>query len=155
MKFIQAILLSLLTITAQAGEAEPQIHVNDAWARATFAMAPTAAVYMQLNNQGEADKLTGVTVPAKIAAEAQIHSMQMQGDMMRMQQLPSLGLPAGDQVSLQPGGLHIMLLGLKAPLTEGMQFPLTMRFANAGEITIPVKVQKQAKDNKHQGHHHH
>ncbi len=101
----------------------------------------TGAAYLSIENQGrEADRLTGVASPAAEAAE--IHEMKMDGAIMRMRQLPGIDLPAGGKTALEPGGNHIMLIGLKAPLKEGDKFPLTLTFAKAGKVEVEVIVQK-------------
>ena len=67
--------------------------------------------------------------------------MAMQGDVMRMREVNAIDLPAGKTVELKPGGLHIMLVGLKAPLKAGERFAMKLRFEKAGEVTIDVPVE--------------
>jgi copper(I)-binding protein len=63
---------------------------------------------------------------------------------MRMRQVSSIDVPAGGTVSLQPGGLHIMLIDLKEPLRQGETFPLTLTFAKAGKVAVDVPVKSPA-----------
>jgi copper(I)-binding protein len=67
--------------------------------------------------------------------------MTMDGDVMRMRQVDAIDVPAGRTVELKPGGLHLMFMDLKAPLTNGTRFPLTLRFEKAGEVQVQVQVQ--------------
>ena len=113
------------------------IEITDAWARATPGGASIGAAYITLRS-ANADRLTGVATP--VAGEAQLHQMTMAGGIAKMRPMAALDLPAGQNVTLQPGGVHIMLIGLKAPLKPGEHFPLTLHFAKAGtrEITVAV-----------------
>ena len=87
---------------------------------------------------------------------AEMHEMAMDGSVMRMRQVDAIDLPAGQAVELKPGGLHIMLMDLKAPLKAGDTVPLTLRFEKAGEHTVqvPVRAAPAAAASGH-GHHHH
>lgn len=114
------------------------IEVRNAWARATPGGASTGAAYMTLQSPS-GDSLIGASTP--VARKAEMHEMTMSGTVMKMRQLSAVPLPPGQKVTLQPGHIHIMLLGLKKPLRVGESFPLTLDFAKAGrrEITVPVE----------------
>lgn len=119
------------------------ITVTDTYARASAGAAQVGAAFMTIGNSGTtADSLVAASTPA--AAETELHTHMMEGDMMRMRQIPSIDVPAGGTVALQPGGLHVMLMGLKAPLKEGETFPLTLKFAKAGDLTVQVPVKSVA-----------
>jgi hypothetical protein len=75
-----------------------------------------------------------------VAERVELHSMQMQGDVMRMRQVDAIELPAGATVELAPGGLHLMLMGLKSPLKAGERLPLVLRFEKAGELKTELVV---------------
>ena len=119
-----------------AGAAD--IRVEDAWARASAGAARNGAAYVTLVNRGAAAALIGVESSA--AARAELHMHIMDGDMARMRPAGSVPLPAGARVALAPGGLHIMLLGLRAPLREGASFPMTLRFDDGDSRAIEVIV---------------
>jgi periplasmic copper chaperone A len=121
--------------TAQTGD--PQ--VTNAWARATPGAAQTAAAYVTMMSAA-GDRLTAVSTPA--AQKADLHTMTMDGNVMKMRQVDGIDLPPGQAVTLKPGGYHIMLTGLAQPLKEGQTFPLTLTFANAGAHDVTVTVQK-------------
>jgi copper(I)-binding protein len=114
------------------------IDIGHPWARPTAAGQPTGGGYLKLANGGPADKL--LSASSDVAAAVELHSMSLDGNVMRMRQVDAIDLPAGQTVELKPGGLHLMLVGLKAPLKEGASFPLKLRFEKAGEVTVDVKV---------------
>jgi periplasmic copper chaperone A len=122
-------------VLAQTGD--PQI--TDAWARATPGAAQTAATYVTIVSSA-GDRLTGASTA--VAQKAELHSMTMDGNVMKMRQVDGIDLPAGKTVTLKPGGYHIMLTGLAQPLTEGQSFPLTLTFDKAGTRDVTVTVQK-------------
>jgi hypothetical protein len=79
-----------------------------------------------------------------VAARAEFHEHSMAGMVMKMRPLAGLAIPAEQTVALAPGGMHIMLVGLKAPLREGQSFVLTLTFAKAGPQMVTVMVGKVA-----------
>jgi periplasmic copper chaperone A len=138
---IAAALAALVLAAAPALAAEPaKIVVTQAWARAAGGMTQSGAAYLTLVNRGPTDdRLVGVTTPA--ARLAQLHEMSTDSrNVMHMRQVDGIALPAGKTVTLAPGGQHLMLMQLAAPLKPGETFPLTLRFAKSGERTVEVKV---------------
>ena len=110
-----------------------------AWARATAPGQESGGIFLTLRNRGgAADRLIGGSSPAAGAVE--IHSMTMDGDVMRMRRQPDVEIAPGQSVTLEPGGTHLMLMGVKAPLAAGAAFPLTLQFAQSGQKQIEVKV---------------
>ena len=133
-----ALSLSALFLAAAApalAHDHAAIRISDAWCPPTPPGAPTAAGYLTITNSGRTpDRLIGETSP--VAVTVQLHSMTMQGQIMRMRAAAE-GLPvAGGQVrAVQPGGeMHLMLIGLKRPLRAGEHVPLALTFAHAGRI---------------------
>jgi copper(I)-binding protein len=100
----------------------------------------TGAAYFAVESKGAADRLVSAASPA--AEKTELHSMTMEGNVMRMRQVEGIDVPAGGKAVLQSGGLHVMLIGLKAPLREGDKFPLTLTFAKAGKVEVEVIVEK-------------
>lgn len=89
------------------------------------------------------DTLVALSVPADVAGRIEIHSMVANAEgQMEMHQIPFLELPAGADVELKPGGMHLMLFQLARPLVEGESFPLTLRFARGGEKVIEVPIRE-------------
>lgn len=138
--FCAAAALILASLACQAHSYKAgAIDIGHPWARPTAAGQPTGAGYLKLTNGGsDADKL--LSAGSDMAAAVELHSMRLDGAVMRMRQVDAIELPAGQTVELKPGGLHLMLVGLKAPLKEGDSFPLKLKFEKAGEVTVEVKV---------------
>lgn len=115
------------------------VEVRGAWARATAPGQETGGVFLTIRNSGDVeDRLTGGSTPASEAVE--IHSMTMDGNVMRMRRQPHLTIPARSDLRLAPGGTHLMLLGLRSPLVVGSRFPLNLEFAKSGEKQVEVRV---------------
>ena len=118
--------------------AEPSIHIVDAWARATPPGVENGAVYCKILNHGGADKLVGARSSA--ARGAEIHTSVADNGVVEMRRTDALPIGAGASVELAPGGTHVMLVGLAAPLVAGAKVELTLVFAIAGEIAIELPV---------------
>lgn len=116
-----------------------ELVVKDAWARATPGGAQIGAVYATITSP-TTDRLIGVASPT--AKTVGLHSMSMDGGVMRMRGVAVIDIPAGEPVALKPGGFHIMLEGLTQPLQEGQTFPLTLSFEKAGDRQVTVTVMK-------------
>jgi copper(I)-binding protein len=132
------IVAAVAALAACSQPSGPEVKVTDAWARAT-APGQGGAVYATIDNKGGiGDRL--VSVATDRASMAMIHEGGMENGVARMRMVHSLDIPATAQVKLAPGGNHIMLEGLKAPLAAGDSFELTMQFERSGKIAIPVAV---------------
>lgn len=104
-------------------------------------MGPTSAIYMILSNGGkEADAL--VAVKAEVSVKVELHQTTVTNDVMRMEPVDKIEIPAGGQVELKKGGLHVMLLGVKQELKAGDLFKATLLFSKAGEIPVEVEVRE-------------
>lgn len=116
------------------------LQISGAFSRATLPNAPVGAGYVTILNTGpNDDRLVSASSP--VAGVAQLHEMKMEGDVMKMAELPDgIAIPAGSTVTLSPGGLHIMLMDLKQPLVEGTMVPLTLTFEKSGTIEIQLAV---------------
>jgi len=133
---------------------QANVMVMNAYARATFAMAKTGAVYFTLHNHGDSDKtLTSVSVSEDVASEAQIHTTEMDGDVMKMRELTDgVTVKAGEMVSFESGGYHVMLLGLAKGLEEGSEFSLTLSFDDSSQLEVLLPVKKDGTKGHHQHH---
>jgi copper(I)-binding protein len=138
-------LLALAALSAGPVNAQPAkskaIDIQRPWLRPTPPGAPNGGGYMTIvNNGAAADRLLGGSTP--VAARIEVHEMSMDGSIMRMRKLDAgLALPPGKAVELKPGGLHIMVMGLKRPLKAGERVSVTLRFEKAGAVTIDMPVQ--------------
>jgi copper(I)-binding protein len=129
--------------------------IHHPWSRATPPSAKVGAGYLAVVNRGASpDRLVGARSPA--AGRVEIHEMRMDGGIMRMRALDGgLELPPGGRVELKPGGFHLMLLDLKAPLREGAAVPLTLVFQRAGQVDVELKIEPAAARQSGHGAHGH
>jgi hypothetical protein len=143
---------------ACGGAEGPAIEAHNVWARpamagagmqseggtgmAGMAAAGTGAVFLRLTNDGnEADRLTGGRTD--VAEVVEIHETVMEDDVMHMQMLADgLEIPAGGEVVLQPGGYHVMLIGMKRDLAVGDEFALELDFEKSGTMAVQVQVKQ-------------
>ncbi len=117
-----------------------EIDIGHPYARPTREGQMVGAGYLKLANKGPVDRLVAASSPA--AGTVEIHSMSMEGDVMKMRQVDAIELATGQTVELKPGGYHLMLMGLKAPLKVGDKFPLTLKFEKSGEVVVRVNVEE-------------
>ena len=116
------------------------IQVGDVHAAATPPVADVGAVYLWIANHGaKGDSLISLESP--IAGKVEIHRTTRLNGVMQMREVAALECPPGATVKVEPGGLHIMLVNLKHPLVAGSTFPLSMKFRDAGMLTVQVSVQ--------------
>lgn len=114
--------------------------IGHPWARATVGTSRPGGAYLTVTNKGaEADRLIGAE--CAIAERVELHRSGMEGGMMRMTPVEAIEVPAGGKVALEPGGYHLMLLGLKQPLSAGTKVPLTLVFEKAGRVAVEVSVE--------------
>lgn len=133
-----ALLLSL----ALAAPALAQVSIKEPWVRATVTQQKATGAFMQLQ-AASATRLVEVSSPA--AGVVEIHEMVMDGSTMRMRAMPGLDLPAGRSVELKPGGYHVMLMDLKAPIAAGQDVPLTLVFEGADKKRQAVEIKAPAR----------
>jgi len=130
------------------------IMIHDGWARASIGKAPNSAAYMLLMTEGEeTDKLVAVATPA--ADRAELHNHLVEDGIAKMRPVEAIEVAPGEMTPLEPGGLHIMLMGLKGKLSEGSTLPLTLTFEKAGQVTLELPVRgirgtaKTSEDHNH------
>ena len=137
MNLVRPIVLAAALAAAPAALA--QVAVTDAWVRGTVASQKATGAFMQLKSASDVS-LVGASSPV-----AEIHEMKMDAGVMRMSAVAALPLPAGKTVELKPGGYHVMLMALKAPLKEGDAVQVTLTFKDkdgresAVVVNAPVK----------------
>ncbi|MDQ7970148.1 MAG: copper chaperone PCu(A)C [Oxalicibacterium faecigallinarum] len=152
-----AIMTSLLAPLSQAqhvhGDSPIQIH--QATARATVPGQTSGGAYLTLENHG---KINDALLSAQSAAakSMEIHTMSMEGNVMRMREVARIDIAAGQKVAMEPGkGYHLMLMGLKAPLKAGDKVPVTLTFEKAGKVETTLEVKDSQTANQKQGGHQH
>lgn len=129
-------LVSATPALAQSQPAQAPV-VEKAWSRAALA-GRNGAAFFTIMPGATADTLTGTSSP--VAAKTELHRTVRKGDVMEMLPVASVPVAPGKPVTFAPGGYHVMLIGLKQALKPGETFPLTLRFAHAGEQTVTVTV---------------
>ena len=133
---------ALFALALLAGQAHAQatapVAVDGAWARATVQGQKATGAFMRLTAKDGA-RLVRAESPA--AGVVEVHEMKMEGNVMKMRALPGLDLPAGQAVELKPGGYHVMLMDLKAPLAKGSSVPMTLVFQDAKGVQSQQQVQ--------------
>ena len=142
---LRTLLPCLCLAAAQLASAQAQAPVTavGAWARASVQGQRSSGAFMTLT---ASEPLTLVGASTPVAGLAEVHEMKMEGDVMRMRPVQALELPANKPVQLSPGGYHLMLQELKAPLKPGTTIPITLAFRTArGEqrqlaLQVPVSV---------------
>ncbi|OLF56325.1 copper chaperone PCu(A)C [Pseudomonas chlororaphis] len=146
---LQALLLAALLLPTGFAAAHEykagELQIAHPWSQELPPNAPTVAAYFVIHNTGaNADRLLGVDSP--IAAKAELHEHVQEGDLMKMQQVPSVAIAPGAMVTFAPMAYHVMLLELKdrSLLRDGKRFPLTLHFEKSGDVTVDVAVQKEA-----------
>lgn len=138
----------LLLLDACSEPAPPPVQVSivefrDAWARATARGQTSGAIYVTIVNRGGADdRLLGVTTAR--TGTAMIHATETLDGVARMRMVGALPIPAKATVALAPGGTHVMLDGMTAPLVVGEKIELTLRFEKAGTKLVTVNVNAPA-----------
>jgi copper(I)-binding protein len=137
------VVLAAACTPAQPGSSEAGgamgIVASDVWARA--AATGNSAAYMILRNGGAtADRL--IKAESDVAGAVELHKTTMEGNMMKMAPVDGILLPAQGQAELKPGGLHVMLIGLKRELKAGDKLKLKLHFEKAGVQEIEAEVRK-------------
>jgi copper(I)-binding protein len=142
--FVAFALLAAACTPAPQEDAQPpsaMLSLADGWAAPTPNGVDVSAGYITIENSGgAADRLVSVTSPR--AERVEIHEMEMDGAVMRMRAVPQLEIPAGGAVTLAPGGLHLMFIGVTTPFAEGETIPVELTFEQSGAVgaALPVRI---------------
>jgi copper(I)-binding protein len=126
----------------QAEEAvAADIVITQAWSRATPGGSRVAGGYLTIENNGTAsDRL--LSASTNVAKKVEIHEMAVTDGVMTMRPVEGgLAIEPGRTVNFAPGGLHLMIVGLSAPLKQGDRVVVLLNFEKAGEIAVPFDVQ--------------
>ena len=142
MKRAVGTLIAIALVAAGCGGGG-EVTVDDVWARTSPSLADAGAVYMTITGGDTEDRLVAVSVPAEVAAVAQVHETSADdAGMMSMQEVGEIDVPAGGTLMLEPGGYHVMLMQLAEPLVTGATFEVTLSFESAGDMTVSVEVRE-------------
>jgi periplasmic copper chaperone A len=124
---------------SSAAEQAADVTVGDAWVRESLPGRPATAAYLTLENRGPRDvRLVGGRTAA--ARVLELHEMRTERGTMKMRRIDGVTIPAGGKVALEPGGLHLMLIGLSQPLRPGARVELVLRFQDGSERVVEARV---------------
>ncbi len=122
------------------------VTISDAWSPPLPPVAESGVAYLKLSNhEMKADRLVSASAP--VSERVEFHTSVKSGSMMMMEKMQAIGLPAHGNEALVPGGMHLVLIKLKAPLQKDTRFPLTLTFEHAGTVTVDVAVRSPARAN--------
>ncbi len=124
-------------LLALAGSASAEVVVSEAWIRLLPPGVSTTAAYATLTSDDD-DRLVAAATP--IAMSAEIHESAMENGVMQMNHIEAIALPAGETVTLSPGGLHLMVMGLQQTLEAGQQVEMQLEFDESGTQTVMFEV---------------
>lgn len=152
MKWCAVLLSGLISFTTFA--AELNVDADDLWLRQSIPGQSNGAGFGSITNNGSQDiQLIGGGIA--IADDVEIHRHVREGEQMRMEAMDALTIPAGQSVTLQPGGYHLMLMNLSEPLAVGDEHELTLVFSDGAilKVKVPVKELVQRRESSHDHHH--
>jgi copper(I)-binding protein len=144
-------LIALVAVSGAQAVASPaegnaivrdQLSVRGAWVAEALPGQSMTAAYMTISNEGDVDEEL-VSVESEIAEKLEIHEMVQQGEMMRMRKVDSIVIGPGEEMALEPGGLHIMLIGLTREIKEGDTVELNLIFESGATLTVSAPVKKR------------
>lgn len=151
--FLSTIALSTAASAMDAVKAG-DLTIEPGWARASATpIAKAGAAFFVIHNAGGSDD-TLVGAESAIAGKAEVHTHKHENGVMKMMPAGDVTVPAGGMAAMEPGGLHVMLMGLNAPLKEGEHFEVTLKFTKAGDVTVPVMTKGVAAKGPGDGHGH-
>ncbi len=135
-----ATLLVASPVLAQAHEVKVgDLTLKHPHVRASMGMSPTTAGYLVIENDSKSGERL-VSATCTCAKMVMIHKTEIKNGMASMKALDGLDIPAGGRAELAPGGTHLMVMGLKAPIKSGTMVNMTLTFAKAGRVTVPFMV---------------
>lgn len=128
----------MLSLGAIAGAAD-SVTVQDPYVRLAPPNAPATGAFMVIRNGGDKDvKVVKASNPASKVTE--LHTHLNEGGVMKMRPVPAIDIKAKGEAVLKPGGLHVMLIDLKAPMKEGDIVPITLNFDDGSSKQVDAKV---------------
>jgi copper(I)-binding protein len=146
---LRALFVIALTLVASASSASDELIISDAWVRATPPGKMMTAGYASIENMSK-DVITITGVSAQVAGHTSLHETRIERDRSTMRPVAELSIQAGERVSLKPGGLHIMLMKLSEPLTDGQSIDICLELENNDSLCSAFSVARH-----HKAAHHH
>ncbi|HEX9706568.1 MAG TPA: copper chaperone PCu(A)C [Steroidobacteraceae bacterium] len=135
------IALLVVSLFAAGPALAGELTVTDAWSRTTPPGVTVGVVYFKIHNDtAKSDRL--LKLKASVASSVQVHRTEVIEGVARMRDVAVLHVAPGERVAFEPGGMHVMLMGLKKPLVEGQKFDLELLFEVAGPRKVRVVIKK-------------
>lgn len=153
MLFASALLLGSTVVSAHSFQAG-DLDIAHPWARPLPPVATVGVTYFTVTNNGDTDDVL-LSAESPIADKVEIHTHIKEGELMKMRKLDDLTIAAHGEQKLAPGGLHLMLMGLKEVPAVDTKFPVTLYFKEAGKVEIEVAVDAEEKGATVEDHSHH
>lgn len=151
MKLTQLAALAVFVFTAGTAMADETLKIEKPHAFETPPTAGAGGGFMSITNMGETDD-TLIAVRADFP-RVELHTTEFTDDVARMKHVEEITIPAGETVALEPGGYHVMLMGIQGmPLVAGESFPATLVFEHAGEVAVTFDI--VTRDMDHANHDH-
>ena len=145
---LRALFIIALTLISSASDASDTLIISDAWVRATPPGKMMTAGYASLENVSK-DVITITGVSAEIAGHTSLHETRIERDRSTMRPVAQLSIKAGESVSLKPGGLHIMLMKLSEPLSDGQNIDICLELENNDSLCSAFSVARHRKAEHH------
>lgn len=137
---VKSLVATSVILLSLVGSAMAEVVVEDAWSRASIGINRPGAAYMKISNAGdETMVLIGLRTGLAMKPEVHLSSINDKG-VSSMLPAGEIEIAAGQTIELKPGGLHVMLMGLRQPMVEGDTFFLTLLFADDNEVTVTVPI---------------
>ncbi len=147
------LLVALVMVAAQCGSVSnqesaapaveesngPKIMVMEAWSRPSPMMAGNGVIYMTLMNNGNNDDVL-LGLETDVAETVELHETKMENDVMKMSPIANIQVPAGGSATLEPGGMHVMLINLKQELVAGEKVAFTLNFEKSGPMVVEAEI---------------
>ena len=142
-KLFSVLLLATAFVAGSAIASDDEVKIGalkieDAKARATVPAQKMSGGFMKIENKGGADKLLAAS--SSVSKTMELHTMSMEGNVMKMREIKGIDIPANGKVELKSGGLHLMFIDLKEQLKPGSTIKVKLKFEKAGEVEVPFKV---------------
>ena len=133
------------------------LKIEHGYAMETRPGQPNGGAFIEVENRGKrVERLLSVSFPKTVSERGELHTMKHENGKMIMREVPKFEIPAGGKLKLQPGGDHLMIIGIKEPLKAGSTLKATLQFENAGKVEVDLTVKARGDIKKHghdDGHH--
>jgi copper(I)-binding protein len=140
-----------LQLPAQAKEIQVgSLKIEHGYAMETRPGQPNGGAFIEVENRGKrVERLLSVSFPKTVSERGELHTMKHENGKMIMREVPKFEIPAGGKLKLQPGGDHLMIIGIKEPLKPGSTVKATLQCENAGKVDVDLSVRARSEIKPH------